>query len=69
VHLLKSKAVLTALAVSAGIGVAACGSSTKKSTSSTPSSAATTTPSVTVSSFTNNFSAMAALKPLATEGK
>ena len=68
-HLLKSKAVLTALAVSAGIGVAACGSSTKKSTSSTPSSAATTTPSVTVSSFTNNFSAMAALKPLATEGK
>ncbi|MEA2196519.1 MAG: D-xylose transport system substrate-binding protein [Solirubrobacteraceae bacterium] len=73
-HLLKGKAVFAALAVTALFGVAACGSSssnttTTKSTASSPPSSTSTTPSVTASSFTNDYSAMTALKPLAAQGK
>jgi D-xylose transport system substrate-binding protein len=70
VHLLKSKGVAAALAVAASFGIAACGSSssTTSTKSSTPSTTSST-PNVTASSFTNDYSAMAALKPLATQGK
>ncbi|MDQ6807707.1 MAG: substrate-binding domain-containing protein [Actinomycetota bacterium] len=71
--MLKSKAVVAALAVTAIFGVAACGSSssTTSTKSSTPSTSSTSssTPSISASSFTNDYSAMAALKPLATQGK
>jgi D-xylose transport system substrate-binding protein len=85
VHLLKSKSVIAALAVTASLGVAACGSSSNSSSSSSSttssaaatSSAATSTaagtsaaaPSISAESFTNDFSAMAALKSLGASGK
>jgi D-xylose transport system substrate-binding protein len=70
--LLKSKYASAAVALAASIGIAACGSSS--SSSSTTSSAAASsssgaTPSISASSFTNDFSSMAALKPLAAAGK
>ena len=69
-RLLNSKSLMGAFAIVASVGVAACGSSTNttttKSTASTPAAA---TPSISASSFTNTFSAMAALKSLAAEGK
>ncbi|HWF53346.1 MAG TPA: substrate-binding domain-containing protein [Solirubrobacteraceae bacterium] len=77
-HLLKSKALVAVLAVAASIGVAACGSSSSSSSkttsatstpASTSTSASTATPSISATSFTNNFSAMAALKALAAGGK
>ena len=79
-HLLMRRAPLALLAAVAGLGVAACGSSSSSSSSSssaaaTSSSAATTsaaatgsTPTVSADSFTNDFSAMAALKQLAAAG-
>jgi D-xylose transport system substrate-binding protein len=80
VHLLKSKPVFAALAVTASFGIAACGSSSKTTTtsSSTPSTSTSTTStgssgaaptSISAASFTNDFSAMTALKSLATSGK
>jgi D-xylose transport system substrate-binding protein len=80
VHLLKGKSVFAALAIVASLAVAACGSSSSSSsssaatssaagTSTAASSSAAATPSVSASSFTNDFSAMAALKPLAAGGK
>ncbi len=77
-HLLKSKALVVVLAVVAALAVAACGSSnnsksntSKASTSSgtTSSGSSASVPTISTSSFTNNFSAMAQLKPLAAEGK
>jgi D-xylose transport system substrate-binding protein len=59
-----------ALAVAVGAVVAGCGSSSSSSTtSSTPSSSSSATPSISATSFTNDFSAMAALKSLASAGK
>jgi D-xylose transport system substrate-binding protein len=80
VHLLRSKAVIVALALIGSVGVAACGSSSSSSSSSSSasSSAAATTssgassaavPSISTSSFTNSFAAMLALKPLTAQGK
>jgi D-xylose transport system substrate-binding protein len=72
VHLLKSKAVMAALAVTACFGVAACGSSssTTKTTTSTPApTTSSTTPSISASSFTSTFSAMKALTSLTAAGK
>jgi D-xylose transport system substrate-binding protein len=77
-RLLTSKSVVAALIVVASLGVAACGSSSSssKTTSSAPaaaSSAATSSaaasPSISAESFTNDFTAMAALKPIAAAGK
>ena len=76
-HLLRSKAVVAACAVTASIAVAACGSSSSssnKSSSAKPSTGTSTgssgaVPSISAASFTNDFSAMAALKPLAAQGK
>ena len=73
-HLLKGRAVVLAAAVVAALAIAACGSSKKTTTtsSSTPtssSSSSATVPSISATSFTNDFSAMAALKPLASAGK
>ena len=61
---------LTAVAGSAALILAACGSSGGGSAapSSSPSSAASV-PSISTTDFTNNFSAMAKLKPLAAQGK
>jgi D-xylose transport system substrate-binding protein len=53
-----------------GTALAACGSSSKKSSSSgSTSTTSSGTPSVSASSFTSDFSAMAQLKSLASEGK
>ncbi len=78
----KSKKVPTAthgraraltLVVAVGLFVAGCGSSSSSSTSSSAASTSTsgTAPAASISatSFTNNFSAMAALKSIATSGK
>jgi D-xylose transport system substrate-binding protein len=60
-----------ALAVAVGAVVAGCGSSSSSSTtsSSTSTPSSTATPSISATSFTNDFSAMAALKSLASSGK
>jgi D-xylose transport system substrate-binding protein len=80
VHLLKSKTVITALVVCAGVGVTACGSSSSSSSSSasttssaaapsSSSSSSSAVPSVSTASFTNDFSALAVLKSLGASGK
>ena len=62
-----------ALTLSVGALVAACGSSSSSSSSSssatTPAASTGTTPTVAATAFTNNFTAMAALKPLTASGK
>jgi D-xylose transport system substrate-binding protein len=59
--------------VASGLLVAACSSSSSSSTTTTASGGSSggssSTPSVSVTSFTNNFAAMAKLKSLAAEGK
>jgi D-xylose transport system substrate-binding protein len=80
VNLLRSKPFFVALALTASVAVSACGSSSSSSSttstaaaSSTSSSTTSTTssaaPSVSASAFTNDFSAMAALKSLGASGK
>ena len=76
-HLLRSKPVVAALAVSGAVAIAACGSSSSSSSSSSSaaatstaaSSSAAATPSISASSFTNDFTSMAQLKSLAAAGK
>src|SRR5215469_11078668 len=66
---------LVVAAVAAGCGSSKSSSTTSASsgasasTSSTSSSSSSSTPSISTSSFTNDFTAMAALKPLASAGK
>ena len=62
------KGVIVALPVAACLVIAACSSSSTPSASSSSSSSAAV-PSISISSLTNNFSAMATLKPLASVGK
>jgi D-xylose transport system substrate-binding protein len=62
------RAGLTAVAGSAALVLAACGSSGSSSTTGGASSSATV-PSVSATSFTNDFSQMTALKSLASRGK
>jgi D-xylose transport system substrate-binding protein len=73
VHLLKGKASIALLAVAASIFIVACGSSNSSSTTTSSaastSSAAAATPTVSATAFTNDFTAMTALKPLAAAGK
>src|SRR6201992_162571 len=65
----------SALAVTAGVALAACSSSGGGSSSPSSSSSASSgggsssSPSISTSSFTRDFSAMATLKPLASKGK
>src|ERR1700753_984081 len=65
----------SALAVTAGVALAACSSSGGGSSSPSSSSLASSgggsssSPSISTSSFTRDFSAMATLKPLASKGK
>jgi len=73
-HLLKGKALVVVLAVWAGLAVAACGSSSSSTTTSSTASATSTssaaaTPTISATSFTNNFSAMSGLTSLAAAGK
>ena len=84
-HLRKGKAVAAVLAVGTSLVLAACGSSNSSSSSSAAAPAATSSssaatssaagtsssaaPSMSASSFTNDFSAMAELKSLASAGK
>jgi D-xylose transport system substrate-binding protein len=72
-HLLRSKAVVAVCAVTAGVAVSACGSSSshssKSSAKTSTGSSGGATPTISASSFTNDFSAMSALKPLAAQGK
>ncbi len=60
---------LTALAGSAALVIAACGSSGKPASSSSSGSTTGAVPQNSVSSFNVSFSAMAALKPLVARGK
>src|ERR1700749_627246 len=69
-HLLRSRVTVVALALTAGLGVEACGRSNKSSSTSTSSSSgSSSTPSISAGSFNNRFSAMASLKPLIAQGK
>jgi D-xylose transport system substrate-binding protein len=76
-HLRKGKAVAAVLALGTTVVLAACGSSSTSSTSSaagaasssSTSSSAAAAPSLSATSFTNDFSAMAQLKSLASAGK
>jgi D-xylose transport system substrate-binding protein len=63
------RAGLTAVAGGAALLLAACSSSGSSSSSASSSSSSATVPSVTATSFTNDFSQMAALKSLASHGK
>jgi D-xylose transport system substrate-binding protein len=63
------RAGLTAVAGGAALLLAACSSSGSSSSSASSSSSSATVPSVSATSFTNDFSQMAALKPLASRGK
>ena len=63
------RAGLTAVAGGAALLLAACGSSGSSSSSASSSSSSATVPSVSATSFTNDFSAMATLKSLASAGK
>jgi D-xylose transport system substrate-binding protein len=60
---------LTAVAGSAALILAACGSSGTSTSSASPSTSNTSVPSVSATAFTNDFSQMALLKPLAARGK
>jgi D-xylose transport system substrate-binding protein len=51
------------------VGLAACGSSSKTPSASTSTTGSATVPTVSVSSFTSDFSAMATLKSLAASGQ
>jgi D-xylose transport system substrate-binding protein len=73
-HLLRGKGPFAVLAVGATVALAACGSSSKSSTSSgagasSSSGSSGNVPQLSTTSFTNDFSAMAQLKPLASQGK
>jgi D-xylose transport system substrate-binding protein len=68
------KGAIAALPLAACLALAACSSSSTSSTPSTSSSTSSSSssaavPSISISSLTNNFGAMASLKPLASEGK
>jgi D-xylose transport system substrate-binding protein len=72
--LLRGKGPFAVLAVGATVALAACGSSSKSSTSSgagasSSSGSSGNVPQLSTTSFTNDFSAMAQLKPLASQGK
>jgi D-xylose transport system substrate-binding protein len=65
-------ASLVAGAAVVSLGLAACGNSSSPGTTTSPSPSSTTSasvPSISASSFTSDFSAMAKLKPLAASGK
>src|SRR6201999_2993884 len=64
----------SALAVTAGVALAACssgggGSSSPSASSSASSGGSGSSPTISTSSFPRDFSAMATLKPLASKGK
>jgi D-xylose transport system substrate-binding protein len=64
------KGVIAALPVAACLVIAACSSSSSSTPpSSSSSGSSTAVPSLSISSLTNNFAAMATLKPLAAAGK
>src|ERR1022692_4378399 len=62
------RAGLTAVAGGAALLLAACSSSGSPSRSASSSSSSATVPSVSATSFTNDFSQMAAIKSLASHG-
>jgi D-xylose transport system substrate-binding protein len=66
-HSVTKKVALTAVAGSAALVIAACGSSS--SSGSSGSSTSSSTPKVSLGQINNSFSAMATLKPLAAKGK
>jgi D-xylose transport system substrate-binding protein len=66
---LNSKRALVTMMLVGGLLAAACGSSNSSSTTTTSGSSSSGSGSVSVTSFTNDFSAMANLKGLASSGK
>ena len=66
-HSVTKKVALTAVAGSAALVIAACGSSSGSGSSS--SSTGSSVPKLSLSQITNTFAAMATLKPLAAKGK
>jgi D-xylose transport system substrate-binding protein len=63
------RACLVSVVLITAAGLAACGSSKKKTTSATSTSGKGTGSALTASSFTSDFSAMTQLKSLASQGK
>jgi len=68
-HSLSKKFALTAVAGSAALVVAACGSSSPSGSSASSSSSASAVPQLSLNQIDNTFSAMATLKPLVAKGK
>ncbi len=68
-HSVTKKVALTAVAGSAALVVAACGSSSPSGSSGSSSSSASSVPQLSLSQINNSFSAMATLKPLVAKGK
>ncbi len=68
-NLLLKRATQSAVAVGTVVALAACGSSSKPSTSTTSTTGGSGQISISASSFTSDFSAMAQLKSLAASGK
>ena len=67
-HSVTKKVALTAVAGSAALVIAACGSSSSNGSSGS-STSASSAPKLSLSQINNTFSAMATLKPLAAKGK
>ncbi len=63
------KVALTAVAGSAALVIAACGSSSSSGSSGSGGSSTAAVPQLSLSQINNSFSAMATLKPLAAKGK
>jgi D-xylose transport system substrate-binding protein len=65
----RRRIALTAVAASAALVAAACGSSSSSSAPSGSSTGSSSVPQISAASFNLSFSAMTALKPLASKGK
>jgi D-xylose transport system substrate-binding protein len=68
-HVFRQRTTLAALCVGASIALVACGSSSNKTSTGTTAGGSTQTPVVSATSFTADFSAMAQLKSIASQGK
>ena len=68
-HSVTKKVALTAVAGSAALVVAACGSSSPSGASGSSSSSGAAVPQLSLNEINNSFTAMATLKPLAAKGK
>ena len=68
-HVSRKQTALAALCLGASVALVACGSSSNKTSTGTTAGGTTQTPTVSATSFTADFSAMAQLKSIASQGK